>query len=77
MSAERLEILPRSFVEHIAGVLGPASAAARALECADGGEHGNDPVFGRPLGRHNDHLIVTSAENLVPDESGLEQETRA
>jgi hypothetical protein len=60
-----VEILPRDFVERIAHIVGPGSAAAQALECADRGDHGPNPVFCRPIGVKNDHLMVTAEENLT------------
>ena len=65
MSDERLvEVLPRSLVERIAHIAGPASAAAQALACADRGDHGPHPVFVRPLGVPDGYLMVTAATNL-------------
>lgn len=65
-SEQVVEILPRSVVERTADIVGPASAAARALRCADDGTHGPNPVFVRPLGQR-DSIMVTAAENLKGD----------
>src|SRR5947209_5427 len=61
-----VEVLPREFVERIARIVGPNSAAAQALACADRGEHGDRPVFCRPVGSGIGDLMVTSAGNLSP-----------
>ena len=68
MSLNSVEILSRLVIERVADIAGPSSAAARALACADAGDHGEYPVFCRPAGRRDKaHLIVTAAENvLVP-----------
>jgi hypothetical protein len=59
-----VEVLPRAFVERIAGIVGPTSAAAQALRCADDGTYGDDPVFCRPRGRGSDYVMVTARQNL-------------
>jgi hypothetical protein len=63
-TGEAVEVLPREFVERVARIVGPMSAAAQALACADRGDYGDDPVFCRPVGAGNDFLIVTARANL-------------
>lgn len=64
-SRNDVEVLPREFVERIAHIAGPMSAAAQALNCADHGDHGPEPVFCRPAGGKGNYLMVTARENLA------------
>lgn len=70
-----VEVLLREHVERVARIVGPSSAAAQALACADSGVHGDRPVFCRPVGARDSYIFVTDADNLrsdqeYPDEEG-------